>query len=116
MKNTKVIALIITGLVLSATGCLSDDAYLECKLSPSMVTACGAGETDNGGVNCVITEHPQCVDGICISYQGNDAFCSLACLTSDDCPEGGVCIEFAKGCDQNGENCAHYCVKDSLAE
>ena len=102
-----------------ALGGCDDEDYSACAYAvdynPECDTPVGNEEDDTQqGINCVITGHPHCYDGICIRYQGSSPFCSMACLTHDDCPDNGVCEEFAKGCDGNGENCNHYCVKGGL--
>jgi hypothetical protein len=112
-----VLSLVASGLLIN--GCIDDENYMACAYAVDYAPECDTPEADEGddsqqGVNCVITEHPQCDDGICIRYQGSSPFCSMVCITDDDCPGGGICEEFAKGCDENGENCSHYCIKGSL--
>jgi len=102
-------------------GCLDDENYAACAFAVDYNDECNVSEPEgeeesSQGINCVITEHPQCDDGICVRYQGSSPFCSMACLGDDDCPGGGVCQEFAKGCDESGEHCNHYCVKGNLIQ
>ena len=115
--NLLLATLIVSSLALS--GCLDDENYAACAFAVDYNAECNTQTVDEEdetqqGINCVITQHPQCDDGICVRYQGSDPFCSMACITADDCPAGGICEEFAKGCDDNGENCDHYCVKGIL--
>jgi hypothetical protein len=113
-----VLAMVASSLLLN--GCLDEEDYMACSFAVDYNTECNTQETTEGetqqGINCVITQHPQCDDGICVRYQGSNAFCSMACVTTDDCPGNGICEEFAKGCDENGENCNHYCVKGNLID
>jgi len=117
-------SLVVLAMVASTsmlTGCLDEEDYMACSFAVDYNTECNTQEGDEGdettqGINCVITQHPQCDDGICVRYQGSTPFCSMACVTTDDCPGDGVCEEFAKGCDENGENCNHYCVKGKLIQ
>lgn len=118
MRTLTITLLGIATLGLTAVGCLDDENYAACAFAVDFDHECNVPEDEEGettqGINCVITQHPQCDDGICVRYQGSSPFCSMACLVSDDCPGNGVCEEFAKGCDENGENCNHYCVKRTL--
>ena len=117
LTNSLIVTILLASM-LGLSGCLDDENYMACAFAVEYSAECNVPDDDGGdtqkGINCVISEHPQCDDGTCIRYQGSGGFCSMACLTDDDCPGGGACEEFAKGCDENGENCNRYCIKGSL--
>ncbi|MFH1531500.1 MAG: hypothetical protein ABIK09_12300 [Pseudomonadota bacterium] len=119
LTNMLLVLVVIAGSLM-LNGCLDEENYMACSFAVEYNAECDTPEDDGGdtqkGINCVITTHPQCDDGICVRYQGSSPFCSMACLTSDDCPDDGICEEFAKGCDESGENCNHYCIKGNLAQ
>ena len=97
--------------LLALSGCFSEEDYSGCPFTPSQQKACTAQAGDNvEGINCVISEHPECVDGICIMYQGAEPFCSNRCVDDKDCAEGGVCVQFTMDCGISGTDCAKYCV------
>ncbi|MBM4372112.1 MAG: hypothetical protein FJ098_10690 [Deltaproteobacteria bacterium] len=118
---TKSLLVILALALATLPGCLEEEDYGACAFAVDYDPECDVPEEEDGegapgGVNCVISQHPQCPDGICIRYQGSPAFCSLSCLVDDDCPGGGRCEEFAKGCDEAGENCDRYCVDPALVD
>ncbi len=109
MKNTILVLLI--GFVLVAIQSCGDVGYEECTFSPRYVQECEPPNGEDNGVNCIITAHPEC-GSACIKYQNSEPFCSNTCETDADCHDGGLCIEFAKNCDNDGYNCDRYCVAD----
>lgn len=116
MRTLTITLLGLATLGLAVAGCLDDENYTYCKFAVDFNDECNVQEDDDEGetaqgINCVLTQHPQCDDGICIRYHGSSPYCSIACLIHDDCPGNGICEEFAKGCDENSENCNQYCVK-----
>lgn len=101
-------ALVLMVLVFSGAGCIEDEPYGACEFPPSYNKLCET--TEDEGVNCVNTAHPQCPEGICIRFKGSDGFCTIPCKKNSDCPESGVCEEFARHCDAVGANCDKYCI------
>lgn len=72
------------------SGCPDDNLFTDCPLSNSIAAAC---EDVGGGVdfNCVVAEHPYCLEEICASWQGSESFCTRSCVIDDDCPGTSTC-------------------------
>jgi hypothetical protein len=117
MNKTLFTALLLVMVAFTLGACVEDEPYGECQFFPSAQKECNVVTNDDGettqGINCVISEHPQCEVGICIRYEGSDPFCSEPCKKDSECPDGGTCIEFARGCDSDGINCNKYCISDA---
>jgi hypothetical protein len=89
-------------------GCEPQVSYQGCAFDPLIDGACydsGSGQL----LSCVISNHPDCLDRICLSYQGSTAFCSSTCAADGDCARGGSCRSFKVG---GGEE--QYCVAPEL--
>lgn len=99
-------------LTLAATSCFSEEDFAPCTFTAGQEKVCTTNEKGVEGINCVINKHPDCTDGICIMYQENEPFCSSLCTKDEDCPEGGLCVQFTVDCGAEGNNCAKYCVKE----
>ena len=101
-------------VVLMSTGCLTDENYEVCEFPPLQQEACVSSAGVALPISCV-TEHPECLDNYCVSYEGSQPFCSMACDTDEDCPAGGVCKAFSVGCtgEEEGNECESFCVKPS---
>lgn len=102
-------------------GCDLTEPYESCGFPPVEEGLCILSDGDTEEVaqkksasNCVI-EQPQCPENHCVSFHGSSGFCSETCEDDADCPEGGVCKEFAFGCDDEG-NCLRLCVAPSLLD
>ena len=82
-------------------GCESQPVYAECKLDPEVLekgVCTGNTKTETGNTSCVVTKHPNCTDGVCLSYFGTQSICTMPCtLGATTCPEGGFCWSFAEG-------------------
>lgn len=96
--------LMLLAAVFALSGC-NDDLYAACTISPdsSTLTQCVASGSTNQS-SCVVEQQLQCDTRICGKYQGSDPFCTVKCVSDDDC-SGGVCREFVF---QSG---ARYCVE-----
>jgi hypothetical protein len=97
-------------------GCLPEESYESCKFQADQAQACSAAVGDEAKNNCVVTEHPQCSEGVCISYRNSSPFCTMECVDDSDCPSGGRCLDFAMKCTkpEDPSTCLHLCVKNSL--
>jgi hypothetical protein len=102
------------------TGCLPQEPYESCGFPPTQKDQCVIAGDDSPEIiqikkanNCVIKQ-PQCPDGYCVSVQGQAGFCTEVCQKDDDCPEDGVCKEFALDCvkaEDGTTTCLKLCVK-----
>ncbi len=90
------------------TGCEPQASYQSCAFDPQIDGACY--ESNSGQLlSCIISNHPDCADRICLSYQGSTAFCSATCTTDDDCARGGGCRSFTVN-----RKIENYCVAPEL--
>lgn len=106
-------------------GCMWEETYEECGFPPAQRDVClkDSGDSDaekenKESSNCVL-EHPQCPEDYCVSFRGSAGFCSSACQTNADCPDGGTCQTFAFGCTTDEEGvmtCLKLCIKPSLVK
>jgi hypothetical protein len=114
----------ISFLLLAAlfAGCLDVPDYESCGFPPVESELCIANAADPAEVelkksasNCVI-EQPQCPENFCVSFHGSSGFCSMTCETDGDCPDGGLCKEFAFDCNgEEDDSPCLLCVKPSLS-
>ena len=101
--------LLLTGLFMATllvTAC-GNDLYADCELdanSPDQLTAACARE---GQQSCVIENFIQCDTRVCARFKGSSPFCSTACASDADCPNG-ACEEIVF---QSG---SRYCVSNDL--
>ena len=102
---------LLSVLALSALfllGCEPQASYQACAFDPQINGACY--ESGSGNLlSCVISNHPDCADRICLSYQGSTAFCSASCTTDADCTRGGGCRSF-----NVNREIQNYCVAPEL--
>jgi len=98
-------------------GCLPEESYESCRFQADQAKLCEESAGEETSNNCLVEDHPQCPDGICISYLSSDPFCTSECVVDDDCPGDGVCKQWAKCTGDPGALvCKHYCIKGSIAK
>lgn len=91
--------ILAAGALALAVGCESQPVYAECKLDNEVLNkgVCN-GKSGTTNTSCVVTKHPNCNDGICLSYFGTQSVCTMPCTIGDTtCPDGGFCWTFAEG-------------------
>lgn len=94
--------------VLASVGCETQPPYADCELDEEVTSkgVCnGSGSVGTGTTSCVVTKHPHCTAGVCVSHFGSAAFCSQECTADTDCGDG-FCWTFAAG--------ERYCVPNKL--
>ncbi len=84
------LVLVAVSSLIALSGCPDDNLYTACPLSNSIIEAC-ANAGDGVEYNCVVAEHPYCLEEICASWQGSDSFCTRSCVIDDDCPGTATC-------------------------
>ena len=89
---------------LSASGCAEDALFEACPLSNSITEAC-ASEDAGSDFNCVVLDHPSCLEQVCASWRNSEAFCTRLCTAETDCPAGSTCTDYLD---------TAFCVPDSL--
>jgi len=81
-----------------AAGCDSEPLFIDCLFDAEVSKAkiCSGTGGGAGNTSCVVTEHPQCARGICLSYfgKGNGPFCTQICLSNADCPGDAFCWSY----------------------
>jgi hypothetical protein len=100
------IVLLVFGaaLILLLSACETEVPYRECIFDSKLEEFCY--ETGSfGKLTCVADDHPDCVNRVCLSYQGSTYFCSQSCTTDADCPRNGCCALFLHD---------RYCVASEL--
>ncbi len=94
----------VVGLALA--GCETQPPFASCDLDKEVIkknVCTGKSSTATGTTSCVVTKHPHCVEGICLSYFGTPALCTHPCTEDAECEvDGGFCWTFAEG--------ERYCV------
>lgn len=90
-------------LVISAAGCETDVAYKPCAYTPQMQRLCCNADASpevlrecqandrQDKVSCVVDDHPECEERICVSHRGSTSFCTARCEVDAECPRGGFC-------------------------
>ena len=98
--------LIIVGVALAVllAACETEVPYRECVFDSQLEKYCYESGSF-GKLTCVADNHPDCVDRVCLSYQGSTYFCSQSCETDADCPRDGCCALFLN---------ERYCVAAEL--
>jgi len=81
--------------MLLASGCETQPPYADCELDDEVTKQGVCDGTGGGKASCVVTKHPHCTSGICLSYFGTSSVCTDQCQADSDCAEGGFCWTFA---------------------
>jgi len=109
-------------LGLLAAGCETQETYAPCELD-SEVTSKGicASDKKGGDTSCVVTEHPHCDTGICLSYFSKAPRCSIACTSpsaetsASECGPNAFCFTFKDEVSASGAKLIErYCVPKEL--
>ena len=98
------------GLLL-ASACTYDDTFSTCPMSKAVLAACASG----GGseLSCVVRDHPQCSENVCLSWKGGESRCTKTCKPeASDCPSGSKCLAYAEFQDPAAGE--YFCVQDEL--
>ncbi|MEY3013764.1 MAG: hypothetical protein RIT45_2499 [Pseudomonadota bacterium] len=93
----------------SLPACETQQPYAACDLDEEVTktgVCSGDGSLGTGTTSCVVTKHPHCTDGICLSYFGNGSVCSSPCTEDAECGDG-FCWAFDKDSNER------YCVPNS---
>jgi len=92
-------------------GCEVEETFISCPFDDTINKTC---EADDEGLNmtCVVAEHPQCPNDVCIRWKSADhAVCSMTCSPDGAaCPGASSCMPF------NENSNDYYCVPNSLLE
>jgi len=104
VSDKRCAALVVVGLaalfVVGGSGC-SDDLYSPC--TPDAELQCEDADVSA----CVSRPNFQCSSRVCGKYEGSEPFCTQACSSDGDCPNGS-CEIFVQ---QKGQ--AKYCAPSS---
>lgn len=93
---------------LFTAGCETQPPYADCDLDEEVTktgVCSGDGAVGKGTTSCVVTKHPHCAQGVCVSHFGSAAFCSSECTDDSSCGDG-FCWTFAEN--------ERYCVPNKL--
>lgn len=122
-----ILAFTFAGL-LGTSGC--DTGFGQPCDIPENISQCDEtrSESEDGGVttesssSCAITQYARCETQVCLTYKGSKAFCSLECITDEDCPGSAKCKPIIGDTTEDGPNPCNtdggyqaqcYCVKKS---
>lgn len=95
------------------------EEFLACPLDPFVLeqtSVCRKVETSAASAqkSCVVTQHPQCPDDVCVSWEGSAGFCTFACKSDADCPPDSGCFLYQTKAGADGAKVeTRYCIKDS---
>lgn len=95
------------------------EEFLACPLDPFVVEQTDvcrkvATSAPTAQKSCVVTQHPQCPDDVCVSWEGSAGFCTFPCKTDADCPADSGCFLYQTKADAQGQKVeTRYCIKDS---
>lgn len=101
------LALLGLGLLSS---CTYDDTFSACPLSKKTIETC----TSDGSalLSCVVRDHPQCSEDVCLSWKGGESRCTRSCDPAlKDCPEGSTCAAYTEIQSGGGE---YFCVQNEF--
>jgi len=98
---------VATGLVLalglSLVACVEQQEFAPCRFTACQYEQCsqaateeGAGDIATVAYTCIV-DHPHCLDGICMLWQGSGTFCTGPCVDDTDCPAGASCLPYLDG-------------------
>jgi hypothetical protein len=92
----------LPSFLLLVAGCQEDRMFKECAFDDSLNSNCSlADPLTCTNYSCAVADHPDCVDLMCLSFEGAQPRCTHDCLTNDDCPSGSLCTAYAlNGVDQ----------------
>ena len=86
-----------------AAGCADEELFITCPMDKSIEAICSAADGDTR-LTCVVAQHPQCPDDVCLRWKGNESLCTKVCNPEgNDCPGGSTCTAYAD---------TFYCVKN----
>jgi len=97
-------------LLALAAGCQEDRMLQECAFDKVLKENCNlADPLTCTNYSCAVEagKHPDCVDLMCLSFEGAQPRCTRDCLTDDDCPGGSLCTPYALA----GDDQKLACVK-----
>jgi len=110
MRNVLVGSLLLTVL---SIGCVEDDLFIDCPLDEDLSAICQQQEGSEGDddLTCVVEEHPQCPEDVCIKWRNGEPTCSKTCSPQGAaCPSGSTCTPFNKLEEK------FFCVKDEFLQ
>ena len=85
-------------------GCEADTSYGACSVDNRIEAVCRPGVGQR--LSCVVADHPDCPDRVCLTFEGSSAFCTVGCDPAlNNCPSGGKCTPFLQ---------TYYCVAPGL--
>jgi hypothetical protein len=106
---------LVLGLLAGCEG--GREEFLACPLDPFVlqtdVCRVAAGSDSSAQKSCVVTDHPQCPDDVCMSWEGSDAFCTYGCTKDADCPAGAGCFLYSTRVVDGAPKEQRYCIQDS---
>ncbi len=90
-------------MALSFVACEVHTPYDTCHFDPAINGACFTNASEK--VSCVVDNHPDCPERVCVTYQGDGPFCTKTCTNASACALGGSCEDFL-----NDGEVVSYCV------
>ncbi len=102
-------------VILVLAGCTFDDTFSSCPFSSAMRETCGADEAAD--YSCVVRNHPQCSQDICLSWKGGESVCTLTCSpgAAGSCPSGSTCTAYS-GAAVAEAGAEYFCVQNADLE
>lgn len=109
-------------LVVALSACEGGhEDFLACKFDPlaSVGSVCqqAVDSASSAQKSCVITQHPQCPDDVCMQWEGSGGFCTYGCGSDGDCPVASSCLLYSVHVDASGKKVEkRYCVTDAAQQ
>ncbi len=95
-------------MAISASGCADETLFLACPFDKTVNENCAQGD-GSANFTCVVTDHPQCPEDICLSWKNSEPFCSRPCTVGGhECPDDSKCATF------NDIDNVRYCVSNAV--
>ena len=99
------------------TGCEPPISYGACDYDPNINGVCcpvnstchDSQPLEGKKLSCVVDDHPDCAERVCVTYRGSSSFCSQECAQDSDCPNNGCCVPYLV----NDSN-SMYCIDQIL--
>lgn len=98
--------------------CETQKLYVECKLDDDVTKkgiCSGSKSADKDTSSCVVREHPQCDQSVCLSYFGLTPFCTTTCSDANDgvCGNDAFCWTFSDADPVTKSTKQQYCVPNA---
>jgi hypothetical protein len=100
MRSIFVSLLFLVSVAIS--GCEPPISYGSCDFDPTINGVCCPVNSDchktlpleGKKLSCVVDNHPDCAERVCVTYRGSTSFCTQECTQDSECPNQGCCVPY----------------------